>query len=76
MSTSMSTVQLPVGVTATTITYDMAKFLTYCTTSYRDIVGTRNYATPFLADDQKDALAGAFGSVESGSTLAFSTQDL
>ena len=61
----VATVRLPVGVTATTMTYDMEDFLKSCIARYREVVGVktplRNYSTPFLAEDHRGALAGAPG---------------
>ena len=44
--------------------YDMEDFfLKYCTARHSDVIGThihfRNYSTPFLAEDHKDAPASA-----------------
>ena len=61
----VATVRLLAGVTATTMTYDMEDFLKSCIARYREVVGVktplRNYSTPFLAEDHRDALAGVVG---------------
>ena len=47
------------------MTYDMEEFLKSCVARYREAVGVKsplcNYSMPFLAEDQKDAPAGAPG---------------
>ena len=61
----IATIRLLAGITATTTTYDMEDFLKSRVARFREVVGAktplRNYYTPFLAEDQKDALAGALG---------------
>ena len=61
----VASVRLPAGVTVTTMTCDMEDFLKSCIVRYREVVGVksplRNYSTPFLAEDHRDAPAGAPG---------------
>jgi len=61
----VSSVKLPAGITVTTMTYDMEDFLQSCIARYRAVVGVktplRNYSTPCLAEDHRDATAGAPG---------------
>ena len=58
-------VKLPSGTTVTTMTYDMEYCLKSCIERYRAVIGVqkplRNYSTPCLAEDHKDAPAGAPG---------------
>ena len=61
----VATIRLPAGVIATTMAYAMEDFLKSCIARSREVVGSkvplRNYSTPFLAEDHKDAPAGAPG---------------
>ena len=61
----VATIRLLAGITATTMTYDMDDFLKSRIPRYREVAGykvpLRNYSTPFLAEDHKEALAGALG---------------
>ena len=61
----VATIRLRVGVTATTMAYDMEDCLKSCSARYREVVGSRfsllNYSAPFLAEDNQEALAGAIG---------------
>ena len=61
----VDSVKLPAGITVTTMTYDMEDFLKLCIERYCAVVGVqqtlRNYSTPFLAEDQREAPVGAPG---------------
>ena len=61
----VSSVKLPNGTTATTMTYDMEYFLQSCIEQYKSVIGPkvslRPYSTPFMPEDHRDSPAGAPG---------------